>query len=256
MPIRSSAVLAAVAIATLPTLAQAQGMNFSVYADASPSSDLAYLYVSSSTIDGSWGCSHSNYFSTVSVYSPSNRSSSSSAGGLTASTSIPIAAEFGNYTIATSGTYQCSCIFGGTAGFGGGQTVPVRRPADLRSVPPDNFTYWSLGNYLLTRIWQVYDDQGQTWTRSGTSVSESFQTVTNGCNLTIEPASEPVATNNQGRFNDKYGSLTDNPNAIPGCLPPYNGTCTSSFTQTISVGGVAFPHQVTYGCTSVSISRP
>jgi hypothetical protein len=205
-------------------------------------------------IDGRSGCSHSNYFTTVSVYSPSSRSATSSSGGLYASTSIPISAEFGDYTVATTGSYQCSCIFGGTAGFGGGQTVPVRKPGDLRSVPPDSFTYRSLGNYLLTRVWQVYDDQGQAWTKSGTSVTESYQQISNGCNLQVTTGS--TSTNGQGRFDDKYGSENDNPNAVPGCLPPYNGTCTSSFTQNVVVGGISFPHQVTYGCTSVSIGRP
>lgn len=239
----------------LPGSALAQGMSFSVYADAAPNSDLSYLYVSSSVIDGSWGCSHFNYMSTVSVYSPSNRSATATAGGLSVSTAIPISAEFGNYTVATYGSYQCSCMPGGSPGFGGGQTVPVKRPGDLRSVPPDSFTYRSPGNYLLTRIWQVYDDQGQTWATSGTSVTESYQAISNGCNIQVSTAPGPVATNNQGRFQDKYGAENDTPNAVPMCLPPQNGSCTSSFTQTIAVGGISFPHQVTYGCSSVSISR-
>jgi hypothetical protein len=115
---------------------------------------------------------------------------------MTTATSLPIPAEFGDHFVATSGSYQCSCMHGSTMGFGGGQTVPVKRPGNLQSVPPDSFTYRSLGNYLKTRIWQVFDDQGQTWTISGTSVTESYQPISNGCNVQIQTGS--AATNVKG----------------------------------------------------------
>lgn len=99
------------------------------------------------------------------------------------------------------------------------------------------------------------DQYGQAWNFANMPVSESFAGIAgqNGCNISIATGS--ASTNSQGRFQDQYGNYTGQPNPIPACAPPYNLQCTSAFTQTISVAGFPFSHQVTYGCTDVQISR-
>ena len=196
-------------------------MSFSIYTDVTQSQNLT-MEMYATVIDNSWGCTHSGYMTTAHITSPSGRHASHQSSGLHGSVSIPILDEYGDYTVTTSGSYGCSCIFGGTAGYGGGgQTVSPRRPAGLASVPEDQFTYTSPGNYLRTRIWQVKDQHTAPWNYIG-PVSESFEEFAgeNGCNLTI--IVDSTFTNNQGRFQDRYGNHNNQPNPIPACAPQYN----------------------------------
>jgi hypothetical protein len=239
-----------------PSLAQASGMSFSVYTDIDQTQDFANMYVQATVIDSSWGCYHGSYMTTTHIYSPSSRYTSSQSSGMYSTTSISINGEYGEYTAYTSGNYTCSCIFGGTAGYGGsGQPVAPRVPSDLASVPPDQYTYNGPGNYLRTRIWEVKDQYGQAWNYASMPVSESFAQISgqNGCNITISTGS--ASTNSQGRFQDQYGNYSGQSNPIPACAPPYSLQCTSAFDQTISVAGFPFSHQVTYDCSDVAISR-
>jgi len=59
--------------------------------------------------------------------SPSGRTATSSSNGLSAQTSLALNAEEGNYSLSTNGTYRCSCIGGGTAGYGGSGLWPFGR---------------------------------------------------------------------------------------------------------------------------------
>lgn len=130
-------------------------------------------------------------------------------------------------------------------------TIPGLVPTDLQRAPSvlDTFVYNSPGDYLLTRIWQVYDRDGD-WTFTGQSVNETVtpDPGTNFCNLTIRTAS--TQTNNQGRFEDKYGNANGN-ETIPACaVAP---SCVTSAWQTITVRGVDFSHGLEYSCSGVSI---
>lgn len=140
---------------------------------------------------------------------------------------------------------------GSVSGSQSAQITP-RSPQDLRSVPPDSFTYTSPGNYLKARIWQVWDNYGLEWTYSGFPVTESYSTSQNGCNITFATGS--TTTNNQGRFEDKYGNY-DGSHTIPACALPQYQQCQTLTTQTIVVAGVSFSHDVTWGCFDVQISR-
>jgi hypothetical protein len=102
----------------LPATGMAQTMSFSVYSDAAISEDVSTAYGYNSVSDNSSGCTHSNYTDTIYIYTPNGNNNSAEFGGMSGSIGIPIDGE-GDYTIVTSGTYRCSCIFGGTAGYGG-----------------------------------------------------------------------------------------------------------------------------------------
>jgi hypothetical protein len=125
-------------------------------------------------------------------------------------------------------------------------------PQDLRSVQPDSFAYSSPGDYLLTRIWQVWDNYGLPWTYSGFPVTESFTIGQNGCNIQLITRS--ASTNNEGRFQDMYGNFDGN-HAIPACAIQQYQQCQTATAQTIIVAGVSFSHDVTWGCFNVQISR-
>jgi hypothetical protein len=198
----------------------ASGMSFSVYTDIDQTQDFSSMYVHATVIDSSWGCSHYSYMTTTHIYSPSSRYASSQSSGMQSTTSISIEGEYGECTAYTSGLYNCSCMGGGTAGYGGsGQPVTPRVPSDLASIPPDQYTYNGPGNYLRTRVWQVKDQYGQAWNYGNMPVSEGFAELggQNGCNLAIDVGS--ASTNSQGRFQDEYGSANQT-NFIPACAPP------------------------------------
>jgi hypothetical protein len=247
----------------IATPAAAQTMSFSVNNDTALAGDGLYLY--GDVVDDSSGCSHGGYSTTAEIYSPSGRSASSQSSGLSASTFLALNGESGDYTVDTRGTYQCSCIFGGTAGYGNTQHVTPRTPGDLVSVPPDYWQYVDLGNYLLRRTWQVLDQSGAPYNYGNMTVNEAYSALTNGCNIVVSQGRG--TTNSGGRFCDKYGNDTgisdpgcttnpadSNPHNIQYCYS--NPQCTSQFTQTISIVGFPFSHSVTYACTSVEISRP
>lgn len=140
---------------------------------------------------------------------------------------------------------------GSASGSQSAQITP-RTPQDLRSVPPDSFTYRSPGDYLRTGIWEVWDSYGLPWTYSGFPVTESFATGHNGCNLTF--GTDSASTNSQGRFQDRCGNVTGN-QTIPACALPQYQQCQTESTQTIVVAGYSFSHNVTWGCFDVQISR-
>jgi hypothetical protein len=104
----------------------AQQMSFAVYNDVSASGSGNTIYNYGSADDNSWGCSHWGYSTTVRLYSPSGRNSSRS-GSLSANTSLAFADDSGNWGAVTQGTYNCSCMYGGTAGFGGGTSFYAGR---------------------------------------------------------------------------------------------------------------------------------
>jgi len=152
------------------------------------------------------------------------------------------------------------CVLGGSAEFDytyflsfsadSQTTIQPRQPQDLKSVPPDVFTYNGPGDYLRTRIWQVWDNYDLPWTYGNFPVTESYAINQNGCNIQI--ISSNAATNNQGRFQDRYGNI-DGSSVITACAQ--FPACTTQATQTITVAGVSFSHGVTYGCSDVQIAR-
>jgi hypothetical protein len=239
------------------------GLDFAASPD--PVSNMSPHLPRTPGASSSSGCSHGGYSTTAEIYSPSGRSASSQSSGLSASTFLALNGESGDYTVDTRGTYQCSCIFGGTAGYGNTQHVTPRTPGDLVSVPPDYWQYVDLGNYLLRRTWQVLDQSGAPYNYGNITVNEAYSALTNGCNIVVSQGRG--TTNSGGRFCDKYGNDTgisdpgcttnpadSNPHNIQYCYS--NPQCTSQFTQTISIVGFPFSHSVTYACTSVEISRP
>ena len=101
-------------------------MNFSIFIDSWMTA--GYIYGSSNVIDNSSGCSHFNYRTFTDLRSPSGRYAIGEASGLGAGANLPIAGEFGNYTIVTWGDYGCSCV--GTSSFG-----PTQRSVQVCAVP-------------------------------------------------------------------------------------------------------------------------
>jgi hypothetical protein len=237
----------------VPAAGWAQTMSFSVYTDGWESDDGNYIDSSASVIDDSSGCNHINYMTQTRIISPSGRDSIGQSSGLSASNSLAIDDEFGDYTLVTTGTYACSCIMYNTAGFGGSaQTVTPRMPADIQPKGDDNFTYRSPGDYTRQRTWQVLDQNGQPWNYANFPVRENFTPVSgqNGCNLQVSQASG--WTQPDGTFPDCYGNCAPNQN-IPACASFPN--CTSAFTQAITVAGRPFNNGVTYACSNVTIIR-
>ena len=84
-------------------------MSFSVYNGGAVGG--GNVYANSTVIDNSTGCTHSNYFMRTTITSPSGRLAVGETYGLGVSASLSIAGEFGNYTIVTGGTYNCSCVW-------------------------------------------------------------------------------------------------------------------------------------------------
>lgn len=247
----------AVAIASL-VLARdgfAQTMNFSVYTDGFETGDGLYLDSDATVIDDSTGCTHSGYYTSTRITSPSGRYSQTQEPGLSSSTSLAIDDEFGDYTLDTEGTYVCSCIFYNTAMFGGpAQTVTTRTPTDLVKSGDDTFTSRSIGDYTRGRTWQVLDQSGAPWNYGGAAVNENYTPVAgqNGCNIQIRTAQ--TTTNSNGAFSDCYGNCSGS-ETIPACTTLASPNCTSAFTQTITVAGKPFNVSVTYGCWDVTVVR-
>lgn len=96
-------------LVTFPCNCQSYGMSFSVYNDVYLSSDQLSLIGVGNASDNSWGCSHSQYQTTEVLLSPSGRRSSTQSSGLSATTSLAIAGEYGDYSLGTTGRYYCSC---------------------------------------------------------------------------------------------------------------------------------------------------
>src|SRR5688572_9656479 len=115
----------AIIAATRPASGQS-GMSFSVYNDANPlwSGGTAKVSAHSSVQDLSWGCSHSGYYTTTRIISPSGRQGAATASGLSATTSLAFNDEPGQWQVVTEGTYFCSCIMN-YAAFGRGISIPV-----------------------------------------------------------------------------------------------------------------------------------
>jgi hypothetical protein len=115
-------------------------MSFSVYTTSAAGSNETRLYMYATVSDNSSGCVHGSYATTARIVSPTNRTATSQSSGLQASTSILFSGEVGNYSLVTTGSYTCSCIGGGTAGFGGSTTalVSVYHGRYLKGPDPNN----------------------------------------------------------------------------------------------------------------------
>lgn len=229
-----------------PARTQSYGMSFSVYTTPSVGGNGLNLVVTSSAYDNSWGCTHTNYYTTSHISSPSGRSASHQASGLSSTTSMAIAGEYGNYQIGTSGTFYCGCSFL-NLGFGGGQTVPVQKPTSLR-VASDTYSHQQFNNYERLRIYEVLDQNGNVISLTGQPVTESYGAwETNTCGLSPITTGS-TQTNNQGRFQDRYYM-----SGAPNCTS--NPACTSRATQTIKVSGfLVRSNTVTYRCDRVDLA--
>ncbi len=221
-------------------------MNFTVYTGGGMSG--GNVYANSSVIDNSSGCTHSAYWTQATIRSPSGRSASGQQSGLQAYASLPIAGEFGDYTITTSGNFNCSC--GGLGGFGAGETVPVTPvPTSLYLV--SSTKTGECNDYNRNRVYEVRDQFGNAMAQAGMTVLETWTTLNpNGCNVP-NPQQGGGSTNNQGRFQDDiflHGAAMCNPS--PSCP-----SCSSTATQTIRVNGYNVgTRTVTWRCDDVTIT--
>jgi hypothetical protein len=127
--------------------AAAQTMSFSTYSDAAANSS-GVINMWTTVVDSSSGCSHGNYLTTARVVSPSNRTSSSSSSGLSSSTNLSIDDEWGDYSLVTTGTYQCSCMFNSTISFG----APAVTAAASETTIEVNYTYVSHSDDLQMQV--------------------------------------------------------------------------------------------------------
>ena len=238
----------------LATSGRAQAaMSFSVYTDAVQS--LNRVQVFSTVIDGSSGCSHWGYMTTASIRTPSNRSASTSNFGLQSNTSIAINAEYGNYVATTSGSYSCSCIFGGTASFGGGRTVTVQKPTSLKMYnsgslggTPQQCSAFSPPNvrYYRYRDYQVQDQNSQPILRK-LQMQESFTTSQNTCNVSFVQGS--TVTGDSGQFRDTFFMC----GPVAACNN--GGSCTTVRNQTWRAdGNTVGQYAITYTCSTVTVS--
>lgn len=230
-------------------------MQFSASTSKTVSSNLSSLSVYTSVVDSSTGCSHANYSTTVVVRSPSGRVVSARSSGMTARATIPIAGEFGDYSIRTKVEYNCSCIRWGGAHWVRQETYPLPRPADLRKVGSDVFQETCDGSascggsftYSLRRVWGVYDQYGSPWPFNAPVLATQAKTGVDSCNVTPVYFKE-FSTNNRGRFFREYAA--DLTNACH--TRPY---CRSVLAETFVVMGYRFSHSLTFRCHGLTISR-
>lgn len=252
--IRHVLVIQLVSLAGLvPAPALAQTMSFSVYTD--PASGSGYVYVSSSVLDNSSGCSHWGYLTTAKIYSPSSRSAQSTNGGLSASTSLSLSGEFGTYTTVTTGSYNCSCIFGGLASYGGGQPIVVPKP--VYANPYNSLTDRSgtpASCSTAPYYWKVRDIQVEDGSHSAIqrvmTIGETFANLNPnpncfGVNLAIGGG----PTQQNGTFRDNL-YLCGSPTCNGG------GSCSFSRDQTFSADGetLAPTFTQTYTCSTASVT--
>lgn len=226
-------------------------MSFSVYTVGSVSGGV--VYASSSVVDNSWGCAHSGYSTSTKITSPCGRTAIGQSSGLQASTQLGVNAEFGGYTIATIGSYYCSCAMA-WAGFGGGQTIDVRQPYFLHTyadylLPPGPEAGGGRGSKLYWRVrnYQVQDTNYQPINRV-MSVQEFFNPFLNLCG--------DVQLEEGGGLTQPAGTYRDNLYLdTPRCRPGGNYQCFISRDQLFTVEGVSVNpafHQE-YFCDRVEI---
>jgi hypothetical protein len=166
-----------------------QTMSFSVYHNVSLSSGGQTAYATATVSDNSTGCSHGNYYTTINIYSPSNRRATSGSTGLTATTSIPVNGEYGMYRIVDVGTYQCSCFKYSTVSFGGGGTFEI---------------FLKIFTYKFRRIdgnygWWIYDRCNPGTMCSTVNLLGAFHP-----SVTTPP---PYAVSEQGVLRDSHATI-------------------------------------------------
>lgn len=218
-------------------------MSFSVYNGGSVSNGV--VYANSSVIDNSWGCTHSGYWTSATIRSPSGRSAVGQSSGLQASTSLALAGEFGNYQIVTFGTYYCSCAMA-TAGFGGGQTLPVKRPYFLHKYA-DFYKYPTPYLYHRVRDYQVQDTNYAPIQRV-MSTYEWFQNGIWGCGeVQIDQGGGPTTAS--GTFRDNLYLDT------PRCRPGGSYNCFISRDQHWEIDGIPVNpvFQLQYTCDQIKV---
>lgn len=229
---------------------QAQTMSFSVYTN--PTAGYGWVNVASSVLDNSSGCSHWGHTTTAAIYSPSSRSASSTSGGMQAGASLSISAEFGTYSTVTTGSYHCSCIFGGNAGYGGGQPIVVPKPEYAH---PYNFSdqggtpSWcqTAPRYWKVRDYQVRDGNHAAIQRVMT-IGESFSNQSSNCfGVPFAVGGGPSQPN--GTFRDNL-FICGSPTCDSG------GSCSFSRSQTFSADGQSLSPTFTqsYTCNTASVT--
>lgn len=229
----------------------AQSMSFSVYTNAT--AGYGNVNISGSVLDNSTGCSHSGYSTTATISSPSSRGASSTGSGLSASASLAIDGEFGTYSMTVTGSYQCSCIGGGRAGYGGAQSLPVPRPTyaqpynwSTESGTPNGCS--SAPYYWFVRDYQVRDQANQDISRV-MPLTETMSNQSPNCfniNLFVTGGGN---TTNQGRWRDNL-YLCNSPTCNNG------GSCTLTRDQTWTADGQTLSPTFTqtYSCSTASVT--
>jgi hypothetical protein len=222
-------------------------MSFSVYSDIAWDGETVYAYVSG--YDGSWGCSHNDYWTDLFLAGPSHSSSTrvqGTGGGIT----LPFSGDDGTWTVWSSTSFFCSCVQNFIGAGGGGQQTLERRPTSLSEVfrgyvPPLGDQWYNL---LVRR--QVLDQFGSPLRRSNMGVAEVYSPVTGAATGSCIRAGVVVetgvgASDSDGQFPDNYWLSGANPPAA--CTP-------ASATQNIFVSGQPVgTYTVTWSRNGVSV---
>lgn len=132
-------------------------------------------------------------------------------------------------------------------------TLFGRAPGDVRS-EEEAFSYYSLGSYLRTRNYRVWDNWGRWFAFTGTPVGENmWNSGQNGCNIDSYNLGA-AQLNNVGRFQDNYGN-TSGSETIPACqFEAYRG-CVTEATQMYAIGDSVYTHRVEWRCDNVVVYR-
>lgn len=120
----------------------------------------------------------------------------------------------------------------------------------------ETFVFWSLGDYLRRRVYEVKDQFDFVWNYVDPVHEEVEASASqNGCNLTFETAI--AQTNLQGTFQDQYGNVNGPGGGmgIPACQIPQFQSCVTQSRQYITVAGVPFDHDITWSCYDVNVAR-
>lgn len=97
------------------------------------------------------------------------------------------------------------------------RVYPRRAPSVVESDSYSPFTYYGLGNYERVKYYSVTDNYGLRYGYAGAAVNENWtiDQQNNGCNITgVETSSATL--NNEGRFQDTYGTQGSALPRLPG----------------------------------------
>jgi len=118
-PMALSFLVIAAAMLLLSDSAAAMTYSVSVYSDGYGSGASAYLYGDIVDNSDTGGCTHSNYYTVSHLVSPTGRRADVGYSGYSATASLPVDNEVGDWDAYVTGTLSCSCAPGTPVGYGG-----------------------------------------------------------------------------------------------------------------------------------------